>query len=51
MKEKNVTNLDPFGGEDILNVLKFYIDVFPDKPVFAKAYEEIKRLREMLEKK
>ena len=40
--------IDPFGGKDILEVLQFYMDVFPDKPVFTKAYEEIKRLRDLL---
>ena len=46
-----MSDIDPFGGKDILEVLKFYSEVFPERPIFAKAYEEIKRLRELLDDK
>ena len=37
--------IDPFGGQDIVEVLKFYCKVFPENPVFKVALEEILRLR------
>jgi hypothetical protein len=37
--------LDFFGGRDIVEVLKFYCEIFPDKAVFRVALDEIKRLR------
>jgi hypothetical protein len=40
--------IDPFGGRDILEVLRIYAAIFEDKPVFAKAIEEIERLRKEL---
>jgi hypothetical protein len=43
--------IHPFGGKDILEVLKIYIDIFPANPVFRLAAEEIERLRNEKEKR
>lgn len=42
---------DQFGGRDILEVLLIYADIFPDKHVFVRAAEEIKKLRKELERR
>lgn len=40
-----MSDIDPFGGKDIVEVLQFYCDAFPNRPVFKLALEEILRLR------
>lgn len=40
-----MTEIHPFGGKDILEVLKVYADIFENQPVFRLAAEEIERLR------
>ena len=46
-----MSDIHPFGGRDILEVLKIYADIFEDKPVFRLAAEEIERLRDEKEKR
>ena len=43
--------IDQFGGRDILEVLKIYATIFTNNQVFERAAEEIKKLREELEKR
>ena len=40
-----MSDIHPFGGRDILEVLKIYADIFENKPIFKLAAEEIERLR------
>lgn len=46
-----MSDIHPFGGKDILKVLKIYADIFDNKPIFRLAAEEIERLRNEKEKR